>query len=71
MGDHLPYDELFRMRLDLMRERNQLQARIKELEEVYFGQIRVIARSRITYKKKVERMVRLAEHALNPTDKEG
>ncbi len=38
--------------------------RIKELEEIYLGQIRVIARSRITHKEKVIRMVELAEQAL-------
>lgn len=41
-----------------------LKERIKELEEIYLGQIRVVARSRITYKEKVERMVTLAEQAL-------
>lgn len=34
--------------------------RIKELEEIYFGQIRVIARSRITHKEKVERIAALS-----------
>ena len=38
--------------------------RIKELEDVYLGQLRVIARSRITYKERVERMAALAEQAL-------
>lgn len=42
----------------------ELNKRIKELEEIYFGQIRVIARSRITHKEKVKRMVALAEKAL-------
>ena len=38
--------------------------RIKELEEVYLGQIRIIARSRLTYKERVERMVAITEQAL-------
>lgn len=38
--------------------------RIKQLEEIYLGQIRVIARSRLTYKERVERMATLAEQAL-------
>ncbi len=41
-----------------------LEAENKELKEIYLGQIRVIARSRITHKEKVERMVALAEQAL-------
>lgn len=40
------------------------QERIKELEDIYIGQMRVIARSRITYKERVVRMVALAEQAL-------
>jgi len=42
----------------------ELQERIKELEQIYLGQIRVIARTRITYKERVKRMAALAEQAL-------
>ena len=48
--------------------KRQGQERIKELEEIYLGQIRVIARSRITYKERVERMATLAEQALKGGD---
>ena len=54
----------------LATENNQLNSalaakdkRIAELEQIYLGQIRVIARSRLTYKEKVNRMVELAEQA--------
>lgn len=43
------------------------EAKNKRLKEIYFGQIRVIARSRITHKEKVVRMVALAEQALKDT----
>lgn len=48
----------------LQSENKRLKERIKELEDIYLGQIRVIARSRITHKEKVIRMVTLAEQAL-------
>lgn len=54
-------------KLEYTNPRNRidyLQERIKELEDIYLGQIRVIARSRITYKERVEKMVVLAEQAL-------
>ena len=48
----------------LLLENLELKERITELEDVYLGQLRVIARSRITYKERVERMAALAEQAL-------
>jgi len=51
--------------LKLIAKQVEVQAeRIKELEKIYLGQIRVVARSRLTYKERVERMAALAEQAL-------
>ena len=41
-------------------ERDRLREEIKEIKDIYLGQIRVVARSRITHKEKVERMTILA-----------
>ncbi len=47
-----------------LEREEKLKERIENLEDIYLGQIRVIARSRITYKERVERMTALAEQAL-------
>ena len=62
MKDDVFYDTV--LEAAQAKQIKQLQSHVKELKEIYFGQIRVIARSRITYKEKVERMVNLAEQAL-------
>ena len=50
---------------DQVCEKNkQLQTELITLKDEYLGQMRVIARSRITYKERVRRMVELAEQAL-------
>lgn len=48
----------------LRKQIQQLKVELKEIKDIYLGQIRVIARSRMAHKEKVERMVALVEQAL-------
>ena len=58
------YEVVRANRNELFDENRQLKAENDELKNIYLGQIRVIARSRITYKERVIRMAAITEQAL-------